>query len=188
MLSLRSTTCSLLLLAIVWTVSPLPAKAQIAEPIEFGKKFTTTETIQGKVYTISITIPESNSSTLLPKVTMVRENDSAIVHLNIDGEILAARTILTNDEKTPTVLHVHGFFVLRSSTGREAARKKIEGVLYSTVGGKLSFRGTGFKSVMEKFELLSRLQAEAPAKAEVAAPVEPDPCTEDPDDMNFSVQ
>lgn len=179
------------------------AATSFAQQIELGQVYEATRRVGTSDYIVRLVVTKEDNvpapggpvPLLNPRVFIFRvENPSSTnptreaVHNTTTGEALNAK-VLIGDIDAPEVVYVHGNFELSKKEGGSNPNLKLSGVLYIKGAKGVSFRGTGFRSLTNKFEALSASSLAAGTggiKPSATTPPGVDPCTEDPDDMDLS--
>ena len=152
---------SLCLSALFVQAICLPAAA--ADPtLTLNEFLETTRKVGESDYRIVLKIKEedgppqpggSAATTLVPTFYIFRGDKP--VHNKPGGEVLAHKVLLTTGaSKKPTAIHIHGDFELGVLENGARPKLTISGVLYAKADKKVSFIGTGFFTITNKFERL----------------------------------
>jgi hypothetical protein len=165
-------------------------------------------TIDGKMYRIYFRLKVENSGIpgeddVLNPVFFVYQNTAPagmppVYSLRVNnkptGEPMSYE-LIRGTVANPEILFVHGDFELSREENLSHPKPPITGVLYSNATGVVKFRGKGVRGACKKFASLPASPPPSPtgpttaSTAESTAPANGttpyDPCSEDPDDMQF---
>lgn len=167
--------------------NPLPP-APPQNPLPIGKVGTTELSVGGGAFRVAMAtfLPPLETEPRL--LIQIKQGMQVGGQTNFDTNILQPTQSLKIIPIADNIVFVTGNVELtKNDSSGSPIKKLLSGVLYLAGTNQLSFRGVGFQNSIKTFQRIPSTTDPTPELSMTPAPVETDPCAEDPDDLSLNV-